>query len=301
MKIVIAGGSGFLGRPLTEALIRDGHVVVHLSRSPTRDTEPARRVAWNPDGSAGPWAAEIAAADVVVNLAGHSIAAHRWSAGHKRRILESRVLATGSLAQAIAAAPNPPPLFISASGIGYYGPLDDQIATENTPAGHDFMADVCVRWETEALRAATARTRVVCMRNGLILARDGGALPPMLPPFWFGVGGPIGSGRQYWSWIHRQDWIDLVRFVIATPAVVGPLNATAPAPVTNREFARSLGRAMHRPAFMPAPAFAVKLLLGEMGESLVLTGQRVIPEKAQRLGFRFTYERLDDALGALFR
>ena len=171
--------------------------------------------------------------------------------------------------------------------------------TEETPAGRDFMATVCVRWESEAMRVAE-RTRVVCLRSGLVLERDGGALPPMLPPFWFGVGGPGGSGRQYWSWIQRDDWVALVRWAIATPAATGSINATAPNPVTNREFARALGRAMHRPSFVPAPAFALRLLLGEMADALVLTGQRVMPAKAERLGFVFRYPELDAALASIF-
>jgi uncharacterized protein len=299
MNIVISGGTGFLGRPLTEHLTRDGHTVVHLSRHPG-PSQSARRVVWNPDGSLGPWAAEIDGADVVIHLAGESIGDHRWTAAQKRRIHESRVLPTRSLAAAVSRARRPPSLFLSQSAVGYYGHLDDRIVTETAPAGADFLARVCVDWEAEAAKASSASTRVVCLRTGLLLARDGGALPPMLPPFWFGVGGPVGSGRQYWSWIHRSDWMDLVRFVIATPAAAGPINATGPNPVTNREFAGALGRAMHRPAFMPAPAFAVRIILGEMAESLVLTGQRVVPNNAQRLGFKFKYEHVQDALDNLF-
>jgi len=173
------------------------------------------------------------------------------------------------------------------------------MATEEHTAGTDFLAHVAVDWEAEAM-GVRARTRVVCVRTGLVLARDGGALPKMLPPFRVGAGGPVGSGRQYWSWIHRQDWIDLVRFAIRDPAVAGPLNATAPAPVTNAEFARALGRVLRRPAFMPAPAFALKLLLGEMAEALLLSGQRAVPAKAERLGYAFTFTRLDEALRAVF-
>jgi uncharacterized protein len=160
---------------------------------------------------------------------------------------------------------------------------------------------VCVQWEAEAARAASSRTRVVCIRTGLVLERDGGALRQMLPPFWFGAGGPVGSGRQYWPWIHREDWIALARWAIETPEVSGAINATAPGPVTNAVFARALGRALHRPAFMPAPAFALRLLLGEMAGALLLSGQNAVPARAEALGFRFRYTRLDDALGAIFR
>ncbi|HMD35719.1 MAG TPA: DUF1731 domain-containing protein, partial [Vicinamibacterales bacterium] len=155
-------------------------------------------------------------------------------------------------------------------------------------------------WEAEAMRASSDRTRVVCIRTGLVLEKDGGALPQMLPPFRFGAGGPVGSGRQYWPWIHRADWIAMVKWAIATSSVIGPVNVTAPAPERNRDFATALGRAMHRPAFMPAPAFALRLLLGEMADALLLSGQRAVPEKAQRLGFAFRYSRLDGALAAIF-
>jgi len=279
MKVVIAGASGFLGRPLSRALAADGHTVISLPRGSTTDV----------DGS-----------DVVINLAGESIAGRRWSAAHKHNILNSRVTTTRNLAAAIRSAARPPGVFVSGSAVGYYGPLGDQIVDEDAAAGHDFLATVCERWESEALPAASDRTRVVLIRTGLVLERDGGALPQMLPPFWFGAGGPVGSGRQYWPWIHRDDWIAMVRWSIATPTVSGPVNATSPAPVTNRAFASALGRAMHRPSFMPAPAFALRLMLGEMADALLLSGQRAVPAKAQRFGFTFKYAQLDDALRALF-
>lgn len=301
MKIVISGGTGFLGRPLTDALAHDGHAIVVLTRASASTGTLARRVSWQPDGTVGSWASEIDGADVVINLNGESIGGRRWSAAQKQRILDSRVNATKSLVAATRRATTPPSVFVSGSAVGYYGPLDDQIVTEHTPAGHDFLADVCAKWEAEANRALSARTRVVCIRTGLPLERDGGALPRMLPPFWFGAGGPIGSGRQYWPWIHRQDWIDLVRFAMSDTAIVGPMNATAPNPVTNREFAKALGRAMHRPALIPAPGFALRLLLGEMADGLLLSGQRAVPAKAQQHGFKFAYETLDHALANLFR
>jgi uncharacterized protein (TIGR01777 family) len=301
MNIVIAGGSGFLGRPLTDALVGDGHTLVQLTRGATDQAAPVRRITWTPDGSAGSWSSALKGAGAVINLAGESIGSRRWTTAQKKRIVDSRLLATRSLVTAIGGAPTPPPLFLSGSAVGYYGQLDDRLVTEETPPGDDFLASVCVRWETEAMNASSRATRVVCLRTGLPLARDGGALAPMLPPFWFGAGGPVGSGRQFWSWIHRQDWIDLVRFTIANPSVVGPMNATGPQPVTNKEFAKALGRAMHRPAFMPAPALALKVLFGEMAQALILSGQRVVPAKAQRLGFTFRYNNLDDALASLFR
>ncbi len=301
MAIVIAGGTGFLGSALVRALVADGHTVTVLSRGVGR-AEAGRThfVEWNPDGSAGPWASTLNGAEAVVNLAGESIAGSRWSSNQKARILDSRVLATRSLVEAVGKAASPPPVFVSGSAVGYYGPLGDEIAAEDRPPGHDFLADVCARWEQEATRVASSRTRVACIRTGLVLDRHGGALPKMLPPFWFGAGGPVGSGRQYWPWIHRQDWVDLVRFAIRTPAVSGPLNLTAPNPVTNTEFARALGRVLHRPAVVPTPGFALRLMLGEMADALLLSGQRAVPAKAERLGYSFRYPDIQTALKQIF-
>jgi uncharacterized protein (TIGR01777 family) len=301
MKVVIAGGTGFLGRPLADALRGDGHHVTLLTRQSTPTAPPGMRaVHWTPDGSTGAWAAELDGAGAANNLAGESIAGHRWTAAQKRRILDSRVQATRSLAQAIARAVVPPPVFVSGSAVGYYGPRGDDVVTEDTPAGTDFLAGVAVQWETEAMRAARDSTRIVWVRTGLVLDRDGGALPQMLPPFRLGLGGRLGSGRQYWPWIHRQDWIDLVRFALETPDAKGPINATAPHPVTNADFTQALARALKRPALVPAPAFALRLLLGEMADALLLSGQRAVPAKAERLGFTFTFKHLDDALRAIF-
>jgi len=299
MKIVIAGGTGFLGRALSQSLAVDGHEVCLLTRG--NGDRTFKTVPWTPNGESGSWASAIEGTDAVVNLAGESIAAKRWTAAQKQRILESRVQATRSLVTAIQGCRKPPSVLVSGSAVGYYGPLSDEIATEDTPPGSDFLARVCVAWEDEARCAATPHTRVTCIRTGLVLARDGGALPPMLPPFRFGAGGPVGSGRQYWPWIHRQDWVDLARWAMRTPDAGPAVNATAPNPVTNAEFARALGRAMHRPALMPAPAFALKLMLGEMAEALVLSGQRAVPRRAERGGFTFTYPTVDDALRAIFQ
>jgi uncharacterized protein len=301
MRIVIAGGSGFLGTPLADACAAEGHTVVVLTRGRRSQGLAGReRADWTPNGESGPWAARIDGADAVVNLAGESIAGRRWSAAQKQKILESRVLATRSLAKATAQAAAPPRVFVSGSAVGYYGPRDDEAVTEITPAGSDFLARVCVEWEAEAQRAASARTRVVCIRTGLVLSLGGGALPQMLPPFRFGAGGPVGSGRQFWPWIHVDDWVAMVKWAITNAAVSDALNVTAPEPVTNAEFARALGRAMHRPSFMPAPSFALRLMLGEMADGLLLSGQRAIPAKAARLGFTFRYARVDDALRAVF-
>jgi uncharacterized protein (TIGR01777 family) len=299
MRIVIAGGTGFLGTPLTAALTAEGHDVVTLSRGAARGG-PGARVTWTPNGEAGAWATVVDGAGAVVNLAGESIAGRRWSEAQKQRILDSRLQATRSLVAAMQRAAAPPPLFVSGSAVGYYGPCGDEIVTEESPAGSDFLAHVCVQWEAEAARAVSGRTRVVCIRTGLVLEKDGGALPQMALPFKLFAGGPVGSGRQYMPWIHRDDWIGLVRWTIATAAATGPVDATAPNPVTNAEFARALGRVLHRPAFMPAPGFALRLLLGEMADALLLSGQRAVPAKAMRLGYTFKYTDLDRALRAIF-
>src|SRR5262245_34933166 len=303
MRVVVAGGTGFLGAPLVSSLARDGHEVVVLTRGShgARGSQPANVsfLPWTPNGEAGSWKSAIDGAGAVVNLAGESIAGKRWSAEQKQRILDSRVRATRSLVAAIRQAATPPAVLVSGSAVGYYGPLGDQIVAEDSRPGSDFLAKVCVEWEREAA-AAGDRTRLVCVRTGIVLEKDGGALPEMLPPFKFFVGGPVGTGRQYWPWIHRDDWLALVRWSIATPAVSGALNATAPNPVTNAEFAHALGRAMHRPAFMPAPGFALRIMLGEMADGLLLSGQRAVPAKATQAGFTFKYARVEDALGAIF-
>jgi uncharacterized protein len=300
MKIVMAGGTGFLGMPLSAALLRDGHEVVILTRSEHARVAPgARAVAWDPERQLSPWASEIDGADAVVNLAGEPIAGRRWTAAQKRRIEDSRVGATRRLVSAIGDATRPPAVLVNGSAVGFYGRCGDEPVTEETGAGHDFLAGVCRRWEAQAVAASSTATRVACLRTGLVLATDGGALPRMLPPFRFGVGGRIGDGRQYWPWIHRADWIDLVRFVLTTPGAVGPINATSPNPVTNAEFTRELGRALGRPTYFTVPAVALRIALGEMADALLLSGQRAISAKAQHLGFTFTYPTLPAALDSV--
>lgn len=291
MKVIVAGGTGFLGTPLVARLRSDGHDVSILSRRP----RGAGEIAWSPDGTAGPWADAIDGAGAVINLAGESIAGGRWTAARKTAIRESRIRATRSLVNAIAKAPRRPATFVSASAVGYYGPRGDEPLTEESPPGSDFLATVCRDWEAEALRAG-AGTRVVLLRTGLVLGNGGGALPQIALPFRLFAGGPVGSGRQYWSWIHRDDWVELVRWALQTTGVSGPINLTAPNPVTNREFASTMGRVMRRPAFMPAPGFAMKLLLGEMADALLLTGQRVLPAKPRAAGYTFRFESLQPAL-----
>lgn len=297
MRLVLAGATGFLGGPLARALRADGHDVAVLTR---QRAAGAGAVRWQPDGTAGEWASVVDGADAIVNLAGEPIAARRWTAAQKQRIRQSRVLATRSLVAAIHRAARAPRLLVSGSGVGYYGDCGSAVVTEETGPGSDFLADVSRAWEVEAAAAERAGTRVVLVRTGIVLERDGGALKEMMRPFRLCAGGPLGSGRQYMPWIHREDWIALARYLLHHEQARGAFNATAPAPVTNEEFTRALGRAMRRPAFLRAPAFALNLALGEMAGPLLLTGQRAVPARALAMGFAFKYPTLDEALTAIF-
>jgi hypothetical protein len=309
MRIIIAGGSGFLGRELANAFVAAGHQVQILSRQASQRSQPeaarssplVERVSWTPDGTSGAWASACAGADVVVNLAGESIAAGRWTPDRKARLRSSRVLATRSLARFIGESPRPPAAFVSASAIGFYGDRGGEPLAENAGPGRDFLAELAVQWEQEALAARSERTRVVLLRTGIVLDPSEGALAKMVTPFRLFAGGPFGSGRQFMSWIHRDDWVSLARWAVETPGVGGPLNLTAPNPVTNAEFARALGRALHRPAAVPAPGFALTLMLGEMAGPLLLYSQRVMPAKALESGFRFAHPDLDEALADLLQ
>jgi uncharacterized protein len=294
MQIVVAGGHGLLGGALAARLRQDGHSVSVLTRTARR----AGDVAWDPASNDPAWHRVVAGADAVVNLAGESIAGHRWSASRKVAILESRVRATRALVHAMRDAGQRPGVFISSSAVGIYGPHGDEPLTEDTPPGTDFLSHVCEAWEREAQGAASF-TRLVVLRTGVVLARQGGALPQMALPFRFFAGGRIGTGRQFVSWIHLEDWVELARWALTTAAVTGPVNVTAPAPVTNGQFAEALGRVLGRPALIPAPAFALRIALGEMADA-VLCGQRVLPARAQALGFRFGYPNLDAALRSLY-
>lgn len=309
MLIVIAGGSGFLGSPLAEVYAEEGHEVRVLTRSlapgesrhdPGTGVPGVTRVGWRPDGQNGPWAAALDGADAVVNLAGESIADKRWTPQRKAALRDSRILPTRSLVAAMNGVHTPPRTLISGSGIGYYGSsLGDEVKTEASRPGKDFLARLCEDWEAEA-GAAPSRTRLATIRTGVVLEKSGGALAKMLPAFRFFAGGPLGTGRQYLPWIHRIDWIEMVRWIVDTPSASGPFNATAPEPVTNREFVRALGRAMHRPALIPAPGFALKIALGEMATPLLLEGQRAVPARARQMGFHFRYPDIYQAFRGIF-
>ena len=298
MSIVIAGGSGFLGAALARALADEGHDVTILTRQQAAPAA-ARRVSsvhWTPDGtSGGVWSRVVDGADGVINLAGESIAAKRWSPGQKQKIRDSRLLATRSLTSAIRSANQKPAVFISGSAVGYYGDRGAETLTEASAPGHDFLADLAQQWETAAADVSQL-TRLALVRTGIVLDARGGALPKMLPPFRMFVGGPLGSGTQYMPWIHRDDWVRLVSWIVTADGARGPLNATSPSPVTNAEFSQALGRVLKRPSLLRAPAFALRLALGEMADALLLSGQRALPVRATDLGFSFRYSNIDEAL-----
>jgi len=296
MTIILAGGSGFLGRKLRAQLERDGHRVVNLTRAPRPDHPDD--VAWQPDGTAGQLATHLNGADAVVNLAGENIAGGFWTEKRKTQLRASRMLTTRTITTAIAACERPPAVLVNASAVGYYGPHGQEAVSERTAAGSDFLGRLCVDWEQEARAVSSPATRLAIVRSGLVLAADGGALEKMLPPFRLGLGATLGSGEQYLAWIHIDDWVAMVIWLIHTNHAMGAFNASAPVPVTNRSFTRTLGRVLHRPAFFQAPGFIMKIALGEMADVL-LTGQRALPAAAEELGFRFAYPELEPALRSL--
>ena len=294
VTIVLAGGSGFLGQKLAKRLHGEGHKTITLTR---QRSSRADHVVWNPDGTSSGLERHLDGTDAVVNLAGAGIADQRWSDARKSELRSSRLVATRTLAAAIKACARPPRVFVSGSGVGYYGAHGDEPITEATPAGDDFLARLCVEWE-EAARQASPVTRVVIVRSGLALAGDGGALAKMLLPFKLGLGATLGSGRQYFPWIHADDWTAMVSWLIQNDQARGDFNATAPEPVTNRELTKTLARVLRRPAVFVAPPFVLRAALGELASSL-LEGQRALPAHAEQLGFRFTHRTLEPALESM--
>ena len=301
MHIVVTGGTGFIGRPLCASLCQEGHRVTLL----TRRREEAQRscgstvtaVEWN-GREVGAWEHCLNGADAVINLAGAPIADAHWTDAYKRLLTESRVLTTRLLVEALSRQSSKPHTLISASGIGYYGASDDRRLDEGAARGEGFLADLCLAWEAEALRAAEFGVRVVMLRTGMVLEQDGGALPKILLPFRLFAGGPIMPGTQWVSWIHRQDHIGLIQWALTTPSVSGPVNFVAPEPVTMNRFCEVIGRVLHRPSWLPVPGFALHMALGELG-TLMTTGQRVTPAKALAGGYIFRYPTLEQALRAI--
>jgi uncharacterized protein len=296
MKIVIAGGTGFIGEPLVTELLKMGEVVV-LSRDPGK-VRVGRGVGWDA-APGGPWENEIASADAVVNLAGENIGGGRWTPERKRRLLESRINATSALTAALAGAPRQGRTFVSASAIGIYGDRGDEVLTEEAQPGSGVLADICLRWEAAA-REAEPSARVVIPRFGIVLGKDGGALPKMALPIRLFAGGKIGSGRQWMSWIDLTDVIRFIRWAIEGGSAGGVYNLTAPNPVTNEELVATLASVLHRPAAIPTPAAALRLILGEAADELLLASQRVVPRRVEQEGFRFEYRELGASLKRIY-
>ncbi len=314
MNILITGGSGFIGSHLRRELVNDGHNVIITTR---RQSASKDMIPWNPSDLIP--ADMMSNIDAVINLAGESIAPKRWTKERKERILSSRIDTTRMLVESIrnTSSSHPrnesiptfknwggtvmkiPKVLISASAIGYYGLHGDEYVTEDTSSASDFLADVCKKWEAEALKAQELGVRVVLVRIGSVLEANGGALPQMIIPFKFFLGGPMGSGKQWFSWIHRDDVVGIIQYALENDSIEGPVNATAPKPVTNMEFSSSLGKTLNRPSYFAVPGFVIKLAFGELG-TVFLTGRRVLPAKALQSGYTFKYSELDEALRAIF-
>lgn len=302
MRTIITGGSGLIGTELTKALTQEGHEVIILSRSPENVSDlprGARAVAWDGVTAAG-WGDLVEETDAIVNLAGESLSGEgffpsRWTAERKRRILQSRIDAGKAVVAAVAAARDKPDVVIQSSAVGYYGPQSDEHIYEDHPAGDDYLASVCADWETSTAEVEEQGVRRAIIRTGLMFTHKGGIFTRLQLPFKLFVGGPMGSGKQYYSWIHMQDGINAIRSLIENKEAQGVFNLTAPNPVTSREFAKTMGKVMGRPSIIPVPSFAMKIAFGEVSMT-ALEGQRVIPKHLLDLGFEFKYPDLEEAL-----
>ncbi len=293
MRVAVTGSSGFIGSSLVEFLIQQGHRVTRLIRSQPRSGVDAAR--WDPAaGLTDPRGLD--GVEAVVHLAGESIVSGRWTASKKAAIRDSRVTGTHRLCESLPRFSNPPRTFICASAIGYYGHRREEGLTEESPSGSGFLAEVCREWERATEPALQRGVRVVNLRIGIVLSPKGGAMAKLLPPFRLGLGGPLGRGTQVMSWVALDDLVGAIQHILLTPSLRGPINAVAPHPVTNREFTTVLGRLLRRPTVIPAPAFALRLLLGQMADEVLLASARVVPAKLLASGYAFRYPQLEDAL-----
>ena len=293
-RILVSGVSGPIGKALLPELRKRGHVI-RLVRGRVTGND---QISWNPAQALPPQ--QVEGFDIVIHLAGETIVG-RWNAAKKARIRDTRVQGTKTLVESLTKTAHPPRVFICASAIGYYGDRGDELLREESAPGSDFLAQVCREWETATQPATNAGIRTVNTRFGVILSRDGGALPKMLPPFRMGVGGRIGNGRQWMSWIHIADVVGAIEHALDNPSVSGAVNVVGPNPAMNADFTRTLARALHRPAIFPMPSFAARLAFGEMGDALLLASQRVEAAKLTANGYRFQFEDLSAALAALLQ
>lgn len=307
MRVFITGGTGLVGTRLVKQLRQRKDDVVLLTRRKAAAQEKFGSDCTIVEGDpmqAGSWMDTVAGCDAVIHLAGENIFARRWNDEFKALLQDSRVKSTEHVVQALARKPNTaagqPKVLVNASAIGYYGPHGDEEITEDSPAGNDVLARLCVAWEAAARQAEKHGIRLALVRIGVVLDKNGGALGKMLTPFKLGVGGPTGSGKQWMAWIHHEDLVGILLLPLANVLASGPINATAPQPVTNKDFGKALGHALGRPSFMPTPGFALRLMLGEVADVLV-TGQRVLPKRAQALGYHFKFPDLDGALADVLK
>ncbi len=298
MKILISGASGLVGTHLIPTLIAKNCEVVKLVR---KTPNSADEIQWDAEqGFSESEQTKLEKFDAVIHLAGDNIASENWSQEKKKRLRDSRVVGTKVLVDALKKCKNPPKIFISASAEGFYGrSTGDTILTEDSPKGEGFLADLCADWEAES-HQAEAFARVVCLRIAVVLAKDGGAIEKMLTPFKFGVGGVLGSGKQWFPWLVIDDIIGVIHFVLENE-ISGAINTTSPNPVTNSEFTKTLGKVLNRPTIFSVPEFAIKMMFGEMGENLLLKGCRVVPRRLQELGYKFKFENLEDALNHVLK
>ncbi len=297
MRVIITGGTGLIGRALAAELVAAGYELVVLSRNPRQAYRlpPGSRVdAWDGQTARG-WGVLADGAFGIVNLAGENLAGGRWTDARKERIRRSRLDAGRAVVEAVRAAERKPAVVVQASGIGYYGPCGDEEVTEDSPPGSDFLGQLALEWETSTAPVEVMGVRQVVIRTGVVLSREGGALPRLALPFRFFLGGPLGNGRQWLPWIHIADEARAIRFLLEKEGARGPYNLAAPQPVTNRELARALGRVLRRPAWLPVPAPALRLLLGEMS-AILLTGQRAVPKRLLEEGFSFQFPEAGSAL-----
>jgi len=303
MKILVTGSTGLVGTALASELKREGHTVCRLVRPETKAqsvrSSDGFDVTWDP--ATGELGGAAVGADAVVNLGGISIAEGRWTSERKKLLRTSRVDNTRALVSALAKMAAGPRVLISASAVGYYGNRGDEILREESGPGNDFLGELARDWEAEASKAEALGIRVVLSRFGLVLAKNGGALPTMARPFRLGVGGRLGSGQQWMSWITLADVVAILRLALENGAARGPVNVVSPQPFRNADFTNALAKALHRPALFPAPAFALRLALGEMADALLLSSQRVVPERLDRLGYRFANPDLESALASVLR